>query len=80
MSKPPEARGVWLVGSPAARFAGEQLVTGAEGAVAAAAGALGGVAGWLTYAALSGIVGLILGAIIAFVLHKVLGVGADKAH
>ena len=48
--------------------------------MAAAAGALGGVAGWLTYAALSGIVGLILGAIIAFVLHKVLGVGADKAH
>lgn len=56
------------------------LIHGAEGAVAGAAGRLGGVAGWLTYAALSGIVGLILGSIIAFVLHKVLGVGADKAH
>jgi hypothetical protein len=26
------------------------------------------------------VVGLVLGSIIAFVLHKVLGVGADKAH
>ena len=26
------------------------------------------------------VLGLILGSIIAFVLHKVLGVGADKAH
>jgi uncharacterized protein len=56
------------------------VVHGAEGAVAAAAGALGGVAGWATYAGLSAVVGLVLGAIIAFVLHKVLGVGADKAH
>jgi predicted DNA repair protein MutK len=56
------------------------IIHGAEGVVAAAAGALGGVAGWLTYAALSGVVGLVLGGIIAFVLHKVLGVGADKAH
>lgn len=39
-------------------------------------GALGGVLGWLTYAGLSAIVGLVLGAIIAFVLHKVLKVGA----
>lgn len=56
------------------------IIHGAEGVVAAAAGALGGVAGWLTYAALSGVVGLVLGGIIAFILHKVLGVGADKAH
>jgi hypothetical protein len=41
---------------------------------------LGGVLGWLTYAAGSALVGLILGAVIALVLHKVLGVGADKAH
>ncbi|MES2700254.1 MAG: DUF808 domain-containing protein [Pseudomonadota bacterium] len=39
-------------------------------------GALGGVLGWLTYAGLSAVVGLLLGAIIAFVLHKVLKVGA----
>lgn len=56
------------------------IIHGAEGAVAAAAGALGGVAGWATYAALSAVVGLVLGGVIAFVLHKVLGVGADKAH
>ena len=56
------------------------IIHGAEGVVAAAAGALGGVAGWLTYAALSGVVGLVLGVVIAFVLHKVLGVGADEAH
>ena len=49
------------------------LVHGAEYAVAGASGALGGVTGWFTYAALSAVVGLILGAIIAFVLHKVLG-------
>ena len=57
-----------------------EAVHGAEHAVHAATGALGGVLGWLTYAGLSAAVGLILGAIIAFVLHKVLGVGADKAH
>lgn len=56
------------------------IIHGTEGAVTAAAGALGGVAGWLTYAALSAVVGLVLGGAIAFVLHKVLGVGADKAH
>lgn len=55
------------------------IIHGAEGVVATAAGALGGVAGWLTYAALSGAVGLVLGVVIAFVLHKVLGVGAAKA-
>ncbi|WP_086607772.1 DUF808 domain-containing protein [Erythrobacter donghaensis] len=56
------------------------VVHGAEGAVASAAGMLGGVAGWVTYAALSAVVGLILGSIIAFVLHKVLGVGAGEGH
>jgi len=56
------------------------VVHGAEGAVAAATGALGGVLGWVTYAALSAVVGLVLGGAIAVVLHKVLGVGADKAH
>lgn len=56
------------------------IIHGAEGVVAASAGALGGVAGWATYAALSAVVGLVLGGLIALVLHKVLGVGADKAH
>jgi predicted DNA repair protein MutK len=56
------------------------IIHGAEGAVAAAAGALGGVAGWLTYAALSAAIGLALGAAIAFILHKVLGVGAGEGH
>ncbi|MDP2130414.1 MAG: DUF808 domain-containing protein [Erythrobacter sp.] len=56
------------------------IIHGAEGVVAAAAGALGGVAGWLTYAALSAAIGLVLGAAIAFILHKVLGVGAGEGH
>lgn len=56
------------------------VIHGAEGVVATAAGAFGGVAGWATYAALSAVVGLVLGGIIAFVLHKVLGVGAGERH
>jgi predicted DNA repair protein MutK len=56
------------------------VVHGAEYAVKGATGALGGLFGWLTYAGLSAVVGLLLGGAIAFVLHKVLGVGADKAH
>ena len=53
------------------------LIHGAEYAVKAAAGV---VLGWLTYATLCAVLGLVLGGVIAFVLHKVLGVGADKAH
>jgi len=47
--------------------------------VAGATGALGGPLGWLTNAALSGVAGLVLGWIIATVLHKVLKkeVGAE---
>ncbi len=41
-----------------------------------ATGSLGGVLGWLTYAALSAIAGLLLGAVLAFLLHKVLGIGS----
>ena len=55
-------------------------IHGAEVAVAGMTGAAGGVAGWLTATALSAVVGLILGAIIAFVVHKVFKIGADKAH
>lgn len=56
------------------------VVHGAEYAVKGATGGAGGVLGWLTYAGLSAIVGLVLGGVIAFVLHKVLGVGAHEAH
>jgi hypothetical protein len=47
-------------------------------AVEVSTGSLGGVLGWLTYAALSGVVGLVLGWIIALLLHKVLRVGEKK--
>lgn len=47
------------------------IAHGAEYAVAGATGALSGVAGWVTYAAVSALIGLALGAVIAFVLHKV---------
>ncbi len=49
------------------------IAHGAEYAVAGATGALSGIAGWFTYAAISAAVGLVLGAVIAFVLHKVIG-------
>jgi hypothetical protein len=49
------------------------IAHGAEYAVTKATGALGGVLGWATYAGISAVVGLALGAVIAFVLHKVIG-------
>lgn len=49
------------------------IAHGAEYAVRAATGALAGVAGWFTYAGISAILGLAFGAIIVFVLHKVIG-------
>ncbi|MFN3862867.1 MAG: DUF808 domain-containing protein [Erythrobacter sp.] len=52
----------------------------AEHAVHEMAGAAGGVLGWLTATTLSAIFGLVLGSIIAFTLHKVLGVGAGEGH
>lgn len=39
--------------------------------VAEATGPLGGILGWLTYAVLSAIVGVVLGAIVAFVVHAI---------
>ncbi len=42
-------------------------------------GVLGGILGWVTYAAISAAVGLVLGAAIAFLLHKVLGIGGHGA-
>lgn len=49
------------------------IAHGAEYAVKAATGALSGVLGWATYAAISAVIGLALGTVIAFVLHKVIG-------
>jgi predicted DNA repair protein MutK len=49
------------------------LAHGAEYAVAGVAGALSGIAGWVAYAAVSAVIGLALGAVIAFILHKVIG-------
>lgn len=49
------------------------IAHGAEYAVAGAAGALSGIAGWFTYAAISGVIGLALGVVIAVLLHKVFG-------
>lgn len=57
----------------------EHLVEDIRHAVEAATGPLGGVLGWATFAGLSALFGLVLGAVIAFVLHKVLRVGA-KGH
>jgi len=53
-----------------------EAIHAAEHAVHQAAGALGGVLGWLTNSTLSGIVGLILGTIVAVLLHKVFKVSA----
>ncbi|UOR14658.1 DUF808 domain-containing protein [Qipengyuania aquimaris] len=48
------------------------IAHGAEYAVKAATGALSGLLGWLTYAAISALIALGLGFAIAFLLHKVL--------
>jgi uncharacterized protein len=51
-------------------------------AVEAATGSLGGVLGWLTYAVQAALVGVILGAVVAYAVHLVqkttaLGKGAN---
>jgi len=51
-----------------------------EHAVHEASGALGGVLGWLTNSTLSGVVGLILGAIVAFAIHQVPAMLGRSAH
>lgn len=56
------------------------IAHGLEKAVAAATGGLGSVLGWLTYAIASGVVGLALGALIVFILHKVLNIGHGEGH
>ncbi|OBX18446.1 ABC transporter [Erythrobacter sp. QSSC1-22B] len=49
----------------------------AQVAVEGATGGLAGVLGWATYAALSALVGLALGVVIALILHKVLKIGNE---
>ncbi len=51
---------------------------GLEHAVETTTGALGGILGWATYAAASALLGLVLGAAIFLVLHKVFGLGHGK--
>ena len=58
----------------------EHFIEGLEHAVHEATGALGGVTGWATFAALSALFGLALGGVIVVLLHKVLGLGRDEPH
>ncbi len=55
------------------------VVHAAEYAVAGASGPLGGLTGWLTFAGLSALAGLVLGGVIVWLLHHVLKVGG-KGH
>ena len=56
------------------------IAHGAEYAVKAATGAMSGFLGWLTYAALSALLGLALGFVIAILLHKVFRLGNTHSH
>ncbi|MBU2341210.1 MAG: DUF808 domain-containing protein, partial [Alphaproteobacteria bacterium] len=49
----------------------------AQVTVEGATGSLAGILGWATYAALSALVGLALGVVIALVLHKLLKIGNE---
>lgn len=48
------------------------MAHGVQHAIEHGAGALGGVLGWLSYAVLSALAGMVLGTIVALVVHKVL--------
>ena len=50
---------------------------GIEHGVAELTGGLGGILGWVTYAGISALVGLIVGSVIVFVLHKMLKIGHE---
>lgn len=58
----------------------EEVIHSAQHWVEHIAGGLGGILGWLTFASLSALLGLALGAVIVFVLHKVLGLGHTEDH
>ncbi len=71
--------GIILHGLAELGFAGpEHWIEGIEHGVSEVAGAAGGLLGWLTFASLSALVGLIVGAILVVVLHKVLKIGHGK--
>ncbi|MFZ5745792.1 MAG: DUF808 domain-containing protein [Pseudomonadota bacterium] len=57
-----------------------EAIHAVEHVVHEATGALGGVLGWLTNSTLSGVVGLILGTIVALALHKVPALFGKSAH
>jgi predicted DNA repair protein MutK len=59
--------GLYTLGVPGP----EHIVENIRHTVEGATGSLGGVFGWVTYAALSAIAGLVLGAVIALLLHAV---------
>lgn len=56
------------------------IAHGAEHWAQGLSGALGGISGWLAYAGVSAVFGLVFGAVIAVVLHKVLGFQSAEAH
>lgn len=56
------------------------IAHGAQHAVEHATGALGSVLGWFTGAAISAVAGLLLGAVVAFVVHQVQKVAGKGAH
>lgn len=53
------------------------LAHGVQHAVEEATGALSGVLGWLSYAASSALLGLVLGAVLVMLIHKVIGLGGS---
>ena len=57
----------------------EHWIEGIQHGVSEIAGSAGGVLGWLTFAGLSALTGLLLGAVIVFLLHNVLKLGQDDA-
>ena len=57
-----------------------EIAHGIQHAVEHATGPLAGAFGWLSYAVVSALVGMALGALIAFVLHKVLKIEVGAGH
>ncbi len=58
----------------------EEAIHQAQHWVETISGGLSGVLGWLTFAALSALLGLALGVVIVFLLHNVLGLGHTEEH
>jgi len=58
-----------------------ELAHGMQYSVEHAAGALGGILGWFSYAMISAVVGLVVGAVLAWLIHIVTErIGHSKAH